>query len=65
MTVLLQLAVALVMELALDRLPRNLPERMRTLLDDAAASLAIPPDAKYHISDEKRAFAGCFYLQSV
>jgi hypothetical protein len=65
MTVLLQLAVALVMELGLDKHPRNLPERQRTLLDDAAASLAIPPDPKYHNSDERRAFAGCFYLNSV
>jgi hypothetical protein len=65
MTVLLQLAVALVIELGLDKPPRNLPERQKNLLDASASALAIPPDPLYRTSDEIRAFAGCFYLDSV
>ncbi|MCJ1433461.1 hypothetical protein MMC27_002823 [Xylographa pallens] len=64
MTNLLQMAVALVTDLGLNRPPYRASPKQRTVIDDAKAALGFAIGSQTPGSDEYRAFAGCFYLTS-
>ncbi|KAE8441496.1 hypothetical protein EG329_004884 [Mollisiaceae sp. DMI_Dod_QoI] len=66
MSALLQLAVALVAELYLGKMPRSIPDPKTSLAHAVGLTAASPPKAPItHTTDEMRAFVGCFYLSSV
>ncbi|MCJ1383625.1 hypothetical protein MMC17_006739 [Xylographa soralifera] len=64
MTSLLQLAVALMTDLGLNRPPDRASPKQRSMIDDAKAALGIIAKSQTQGFDEYRAFAGCFYLTS-
>lgn len=66
MSVLLQLAAALVVELGLDKAPRRSREKHQSLMDAVGdMSQFSTTQSNSHTSDERRAFSGCFYLSSM
>ena len=67
MTALLQLAITLLVDLGLNKLPDDASRRQQTVMDDAriASGFGASTDSRSHTAEEQRAFAGCFYLTSV
>lgn len=66
MSALLQLAIALVAELELGKMPKIVPDPKKSLAHATGLETSAPPaEVHVHSLEEIRAFLGCFYLSSM
>jgi hypothetical protein len=64
-TNLIQLAIALVMDLELYRPPRSTASAAGGLIDEASKARGVHRGRAPHTLEESRALLGCFYVSSM